>query len=238
MTKTKKHAILITGATKRLGFEFLKKSLEMGYHVIAHYRSNATHLKAWIKNKSQYKNKIYYIQSDLLQNPLLLIDTSLTFPVKLIGLINNASNFTEGNILNDNHLKDILLLNLTVPLLLSNHFFRKIGKGWIINITDAGIHRLNHNYQNYRISKLFLTEFTRQQAFLYGPKIRVNALAPGAILSSTLNEKNYFEKLKETVPLKSAVKISSLMAAYSFLIENPHITGQIINIDSGLHLLH
>lgn len=234
--KKKQKAVLITGGTKRLGLVFTKQSLAMGYTVIAHFRTNASPLKRWLKNNIEYKNNIYFIQYDLQNNPEDLIDGILDFPVETVGLINNAAVFTEGNLHDTGHYKESLRINTEAPLFLSNRFCEKMGKGWIINITDANIASVNRKYQNYRISKIFLSELTRQQAFLYGPSVRVNAIAPGLLFNSNAKEKSYFADVKKRVPLKKGAAIDSIKKAYSFLVENRDITGQIIYIDGGFHL--
>lgn len=232
----KNKAVLITGATKRLGLAFTKQSLAMGFSVIAHYHTTAGPLKTWLRKNSRYKNNIYFIRLNLTENPETLIDKTLDFPVTLTGLINNASTFTEGNLNNISHFKETVIINTTVPLLLSHRFNEKIGNGWIINIADANTTSMNRTYQNYRISKIFLTELTRQEAYLFAPNIRVNAIALGAIMPSRKKDSAYFDKVKDNVPLRKKVDITSVMKAYTFLIENTSVTGQTLYIDNGLHL--
>jgi NAD(P)-dependent dehydrogenase (short-subunit alcohol dehydrogenase family) len=74
-------------------------------------------------------------------------------------------------------------------------------------------------------------------AFAFGPGIRVNALAPGAILPRTEKDAVCFRRIKERVPLGKEADIESLLEAYAFLVNASSITGQIIYIDCGLHLL-
>lgn len=233
--RKKGKAVLITGATKRLGLAFTKQSLSMGFSVIAHYRSTAAPLKTWLAKNNPYKKKVYFIRYNLEKNPELLIDKCSDFPVTLTGLVNNASTFTKGNLDDIEHLKKTITVNTTAPLLLSQRLQQRVKKGWVVNISDA-VTSFNKTYQNYRISKRLLNEQTLQLAYLFAPSIRVNALAPAALLPSTQNEKAYFRKLKETAPLKKTDTITSLMKAFTFLVENTSITGQILYVDNGLHL--
>ncbi len=233
----KNKAVLITGAAKRIGFALVKHSLAMGFSVIAHYRSSPAPLKTWLSRNSKFKNRVFFLQSDLDEHAAELIDNCSEFPVILIGLVNNASLFTEGNLFDLDHLHATIMTNTTVPHLLALRFSQKVGKGWIINITDANI-TVNERFQNYRFSKKILTELTLQQAYLFGPSIRVNAIAPGAVLSPAGMNRNYFNKLKSRVPLKKNGDINSMVQAYTFLIENTAVTGQVLSIDNGLHLLY
>lgn len=235
--KKKSKAVLITGAAKRLGLVFTKQSLSMGFSVIAHYRSNAGPLKTWLNRHSAYIKKVYFLQSDLDEHAAELIDKCSEFPVSLTGLINNASLFTEGNLSHLDHLYKTVMTNTTVPHLLSLRFSQKAKNGWIINITDSNT-TSNKRFQNYRFSKKILTELTLQQAYLFGPSIRVNAIAPGAILPPANQDRDYFNKLKNRVPLKKTGDIDSILKAYIFLVENTAVTGQVLSIDNGLHLLY
>jgi len=233
----KKKAVLITGATKRLGLALTKQSLDMGFSVIAHYRTSAAPLKSWLTKHPRFSDRIYFLQADLAEKPESLIDTCSDFPAALTGLVNNASQFTEGNLDNLNHLRNLMAINAVAPLLIARRFSQKVGKGWIINITDADI-SLNKKFQNYRLSKRILTELTCQMAFLYAPGIRVNAIAPGAILPPIHADRSHFNRLKSTLPLRKTGDTKAIQQAYSFLVENNSITGQILSVDNGHHLIN
>jgi len=110
-----------------------------------------------------------------------------------------------------------------------------VESGWIINITDARAHHISKKYQNYRVSKLFLDEITRQQAYLYAPAIRVNAIAPGAILPADGHTED-FSELPSLIPLAKTGDPARVRMAARLLIENDYITGGIIPVDGGWHL--
>lgn len=225
--------IIITAGTKRLGLAFAKTSLFMGYSVLLHYRSSKGDSEQLLK---EYPDKVHFIQQDLEQSPEQIIEKALSLNIEIVGLVNNASQFSTGNLSQPDHFLNILSINTVIPLQLSNAYYKLVGSGWIINITDANIHHTNLTYQNYRISKLFLEEITQQQAVLYAPKIRVNAIAPGAMLPSKGKEA-YFASLSEKIPLRSTGNLQSLTSAYSFLIQNEYMTGQVLRIDGGWSLI-
>lgn len=230
-------AILITGASKRIGLQFAKTALDMGYTVIIHYRSPlADTQKKQLFNKQLY-NKVFYIQHDLIEQPQKLLDKILSLPVKLEGLVNNASVFSEGNITDISHFESLLRVNFMAPLQLSQRFSEIVNKGWIINITDSNIKKYNRHFQNYRLTKLFLEELTRQQASQYAPDIRVNGIAPGAILPSNEKDERYFEYISEKIPLGRTGNLQSLMNAFKFLVQTTFVTGEVIKIDGGLNLV-
>jgi pteridine reductase len=234
--KNTKPAILITGGTKRLGIEFARTSLQLGFSVILHYRTSTGDAKEQLTPLTGLSDDLQFIQQDLDRNPEKLIQTAFNLNPHICGLVNNVAEFTTGNLSETQHFEHLVSINALIPNRLTAVFTRMAGTGWVINITDANIHHTNKSYQNYRISKLLHEELTRQQAVLYAPHVRVNALAPGAMLPSEGKE-DYFNKLADTIPLKSTGNIRSLTEAYTFLIKNEYITGQVLRIDGGWSLI-
>ena len=232
----KRPAILITAATKRLGYHLTRKSLALGFDIIAHYRSSKGPLSRWLSDNPSFKKNVHFFQGDLTSAAVDLFEHIKSLPVSLCGLVNNASVFSKGNLYDIAHLSAMMEIHCMIPAKLSLLFYQSVKKGWIINMTDAVIDRLNLNFQNYRMSKHFLTELTRQQAVAFAPNIRVNALAPGAMLPSAENGKLNFITLKKYIPLRKTGDIASLMHAYDFLIADTYCTGQIIKVDGGWHL--
>ncbi|MCX7726689.1 MAG: SDR family NAD(P)-dependent oxidoreductase [Chitinispirillaceae bacterium] len=232
----KNRAILITGASKRLGLQMAIESLRMGYYVIIHYRSTKKEATEWIRLHPEYNKKLFFIKQELSLEPEKIIDRSMEFPCRLVGLVNNASIFSTGNLTNIKHLKEIININFFVPASLGTAFYKRLKKGWIINISDAGIKKPNEKWQNYRMSKFFLEELTRQQAFLFAPNVRVNAIAPGPILPVNTEEKKLFQKISNKIPIKNPISVDSFLKAYTFLVENSSCTGEILRVDGGWHL--
>ena len=161
-----------------MGLQITHKVLEMGYAAIVQYRTDYRETRELLQ--SSVGDKVHFLQYELTDSPEKLIDLASEFPVNLTGLVNNASVFTEGNLIDPDHLEQTLRINSIIPARLGSYFYKKIGKGWIIHITDANIRKPISRFQNYRISKIFLEELTRQQAFSFSPHMRVNAIAPGA----------------------------------------------------------
>ncbi|MBN1306616.1 MAG: SDR family oxidoreductase [Chitinispirillaceae bacterium] len=230
-------AVLITAGTKRLGFCMAKATLSMGFSVILHFRSSDRFARDWLRRNPRFNRKVFFIRHDLSDSPETVITKSLKLPCTLTGLVNNASSFSGGNLNDPEHLRRMLEIHLFVPARLGAFFHKQVKSGWIINITDAAIARPGTACQNYRMSKLFLEELTRQQAVLFAPGCRVNALAPGAILPAAGSSKAAFNALADKIPLRKTGSLAALADAYCFLVKNTRCTGQTIAVDGGWHLV-
>ncbi|MDR2971824.1 MAG: SDR family oxidoreductase [Bacteroidales bacterium] len=232
-------AVLITGAADRIGLEMAKECLDCGYHVVIHYRTSAEPAKSIFTGDG----RVAFIQADLTESTQKFMNDVKKLPFALEGLINNASIFQTGNMSNPDHFLDILTINTLIPIRLAAEFVKGIDKGWIINITDARVRPMNKKYQSYRTSKIFLDEITRQLAFLYAPSIRVNAIAPGAVLpvrhdaaensTSGDGQKRQFDELAELIPMGKTGDPAHIRQTVKFLIENDYITGAVIPVDGG-----
>lgn len=229
--------VLITSGTKRLGLAFAKESLAMGFDVILHFRTHTREARQWLSRHGDHATHTYFISKDLTpENAHELIDESLRVAPRLVGLVNNASLFTKGSLRDIAHLTGVINSNALVPAALTSAFAAAVERGWVINITDAHIGPINIPHQNYRISKLLLAELTRQQAAAFAPHVRVNAIAPGAILPPPGGSREAFDALADSIPLHRTGSPERLRRAFSFLVTNDYITGDTIHVDGGWHV--
>ncbi|MDR0307656.1 MAG: SDR family oxidoreductase [Chitinispirillales bacterium] len=229
---TNPKAVLITGASGRIGFELAEQCIELGYHVILHYRSSPQPAQSFFKDDS----RVTFLQAELTESPEKFVEDVFKLPLTLEGLINSASVFQTGNMSDPNHFQSVMSVNVMVPLRLAAEFAKYVKNGWILNITDAHTKPKSKNYQNYRVSKMFLDEITRQLAFLYAPAIRVNAIAPGAILPAAGGSAGKFDVLAKNIPLGKTGNVGYIRQTFRFLVENDYITGCVIPVDGGWHL--
>jgi len=234
---TMNESVLITGGTRRLGFAMARKSLNMGYNVILHYRSDRREAETWLRKHPEFCPRVTFIQSELTEHPEKLFDAAYSVSRDLVGLVNNASIFTPGDISNRVHYRKILETNCMVPLKLTIAFRSRIKKGWIINITDAHVRPASRKWQNYRISKRVLQRLTYRLALALAPRIRVNAIAPGAMLPARGSDKREFAGLARQIPLQRTGDIGSLLKAYEYLVTAEYVTGQTLYVDGGWHLV-
>lgn len=230
--------IAITGAGKRVGAFFAKTLLEVGYKIVAHYRSDAKELEEWLQldENRRFINRVEFIKEDFLKSTATLKKV-LKDDREITVLINSASVFESAPITDIDSFRRQAEINSFIPLELASEFSQNSSAELIINMVDGNIERVNSKFQAYRTSKLLLKELTRQLAVDLGDKIRVNGIAPGTVLPPERGaDKSYKDAIKVS-PLKREASLDSLAKTLLFLIENKDITGEIINVDCGVHCL-
>ena len=240
-----KKTIFITGAAKRIGKEIALCYSEMGWNIIIHYNSS--------KNDAQVlADEINGTNSDsaiTVQGNLdvkedvekVINEVRDAFPTIDL-LINNASTFYPTPIedISEEHWDKLVGSNLKGPLFLIKGLKDKLkeSKGSIINITDTNLSKGVANYSIYSAAKAGLESITKGLARELAPDIKVNAIAPGAMLEPpdvtwTEEQKN---KVISSIPLNRMGSEKDISEAVKFLAKSNYITGQIIKVDGGRSL--
>ncbi|MGI9311463.1 MAG: SDR family oxidoreductase, partial [bacterium] len=154
-------------------------------------------------------------------------------------LINNASLFfpTPLRSADEEQWRRMMDTNLKAPFFLSQAAapYLKKTRGAIINITDIYADRPLLAHALYCASKAGLWSLTRSLAQELGPEIRVNAIAPGAILWPEHDtDELAHQRMVSRTPLKSAGDADDIAGTVQFLLADaPFVTGQMIRVDGG-----
>ena len=237
--------VFITGAAKRIGKAIALTFKDLGWNIIIHYNSSK-------KDADELANKINKdnpdtartVQGDLDKEAditKILNDIDDIFP-SLDLLVNNASTFYPTPIeeISDDHWEKLIGSNLKGPLFLIQGLKDKLkaSNGSIINITDTNLSKGVPNYSIYSAAKAGLEAITKGLARELAPEIKVNAIAPGAMLEPpdvtwTEDQKN---KVIESIPLNRMGSEQDIAEAVKFLAHSEYITGQIIKVDGGKSL--
>ncbi len=238
---SKKGSALVTGGAKRIGSSIALRLGELGYNVALHY--NKSHEEAESIASLVRKNgvicNIYSCElSDIDAIDLLLPKVLRDFP-DLCMLVNNASVYIKGGLLDGDErvFEDNFNINFRAPFFLSAGFGKLCGGGLIINLLDTRVASHSGRHFIYTLSKKALESFTRMAARELAPNIRVNAIAPGAILPPKGKNEEYLEGFIEKTPLKRIGDVKFVLQAVEFLVKNEFVTGEIIYVDGGRHLL-
>ena len=233
---------LITGGAKRIGAVTTRTLHRAGYNVIIHCRLSrqaADDLATELNSNRADSARV--IQGDLNNETIYdhLIDEAHQCWKRLDVLVNNASSFYPtpvGSITLDDW-NNLLNSNLKAPLFLAQAAapYLKQVEGNIINMTDVHAQRPMKEHPVYCAAKAGLVMLTMSLAKELGPKIRVNSVAPGAILWPDNEMPEHTKKLiLERTSLKKPGNPIDIAKTILFLVRDAHyITGQIIAVDGG-----
>lgn len=233
---------LVTGAARRLGRVFALAIAKEGGNIIIHHGHSPAEAHEVAELAQQMGVKAWVLEGDL-SNPAnaeSLLDQAWRL-APLDGLVNNAAIFEPRDLWETDletwqrHLN----INLTAPFLLSRHFAMLLPtpqSGRIINILDWRALRPGSDHFAYTISKAALAALTRSLALALAPRIVVNGIALGAILPPS--DGHVEEDLLHSVPAQRWASIEEVEQTLIFLLSAPmYITGEIIHLDGGRHLV-
>ncbi len=236
---------LITGGAHRIGAQIAQTLHAAGANLVLHYRSSkeAAELVAQQLN-AQRPASVALVQGDLqdLRRVPQIVDEAAAVWGRLDALINNASAFypTALGSVTEGQWQDLFGANLRAPFFLSQAAapFLRSRQGCIVNITDIHADRPLKNYPVYSITKAGLVMLTKALACELGPEVRVNAVAPGAILwpEHGLDEVTKQRIVSRTF-LKRQGEPSDIAQAVLYLIRDAgYTTGQVLTVDGGRSL--
>ncbi|MBI1195782.1 MAG: pteridine reductase [Gammaproteobacteria bacterium] len=238
---------LVTGAGRRVGAEIARKLHAEGARIVLHYRSSDRDAHALQSELNDIREEsAVLVQCDLLQYRKLqtLIRQAHAVWGRLDILVNNASSFYPTPIFSadEDQWDDLIGTNLKAPYFLSQAAAPMLREwqGNIINITDIHADRPLKDHSIYCIAKAGLVMMTRSLARELAPEIRVNGIAPGAVLwpENGIDEVTR-QRITTRTALKRAGSPEDIAKTVIFLVRDAdYITGQIIAVDGGRTLSH
>jgi len=232
--------ILITGSARRIGRMFALACAKAGADIVIHHAHSdldAETLLAEINGLGQqaWIHKADLSDSSQAENLIPIISQST--PIHY--LINNAAIFEPQTFASTSleTWNNYIAVNLTSPFILSQAFANQSNEGGrIINILDWRALRPGADHFPYTISKSALAAMTKSMAVALAPKITVNGLALGAILPPS--DGNINPNIIKHVPMERWANINEVEQTLLFLLTCPeYITGEIIHVDGGRHLV-
>ncbi len=244
-----KPVVFITGGGRRIGAAISTMLMEAGYFVLIHVRNSLADAQAIIDQYSNLNDGDVggdIVQADLLNDDIInLIDTIVNHPKVveyggLFGLIHNASVYQPISFdeLTFEEFKKNFTIHVEVPFLLTKGLYEqlKAKSGSVIGLVDTSQGRAWQDLTHYTASKNALRQMMINLAGDLQPHVRVNCIAPGAIISAAW-EIEHFASVLEKVPMGRSGEPKDIASAAKFLLESDHISGQIINVDGGWTLV-
>jgi NAD(P)-dependent dehydrogenase (short-subunit alcohol dehydrogenase family) len=236
--------VLVTGAAKRLGRAIALDLGAAGWNVAVHYNGSAAdaeEVAAEIRTKGVTATtiKANFARESETAN---VVPAAAKAIGPLTALINSASLFENDDWRSasrqswDDHME----ANLRAPFLLAQMFAKQLpreAKGDIINIIDQRVLKPTPQFLSYSLSKAGLYWLTKTLAQGMGPNIRVNAVGPGPTLKNPRQSDADFNRQRDATILKHGADPADICGAVRYLLSADAVTGQMIAVDGGQHLI-
>lgn len=234
--------VLITGAARRVGAVIARRLHAAGYVLALHHRhaaAEATTLAAELQ--AQRADSVLLLQAELAEFDRLpeLVAKTVGRYGRLDALVNNASAFypTPVGGVTPAQWDELFASNARAPFFLAQAAAPHLAAsgGAIVNLVDIYAERPLAKHPVYCMAKAALLMMTQSLAVELGPAVRVNAVAPGAVMWPEAG-KTYTDqqKLIEATALKRAGAPDDVAEAVRWLLEDArYCTGQVIRVDGG-----
>jgi pteridine reductase len=236
--------VLVTGGARRVGRAIALRLAEAGSRIAVHYRSSAVEA-AQTAEQCRAAGAVAEVFKADLADPaaaVKLVQGVRARFGRLDVLVNNASVFEPMTLdeLDLGRWEQTLRVNLTAPLVLA-HAARdalRQARGRIVNLCDVATGRAWPDHLAYIVSKGALETLTRVLARALAPEVNVVGLAPGVAAWPEHYDQPTREHLTRRIPLQRAGTPEEIAAAVHFLLrEGDYITGVILPVDGGRHLV-
>ena len=236
--------VLVTGAAKRLGRAIALDLAADGWNVAIHYNSSQADAESAAQAVRALGAEAASLPCDLSRETEVatLVDRAAAAIGPLTALINSASLFENDDWQSatrktwDDHIET----NLRAPMLLSQLFAKQLpanATGNIINIIDQRVLKPTPQFLSYSLSKAGLYWLTTILAQGMGPRIRVNAVGPGPTLKNPRQSDADFNRQRNATILGHGAEPADISAAVGYLLNAEAVTGQMIAVDGGQHLI-
>jgi pteridine reductase len=241
-TRHERPVALITGAGKRVGAVIARTLHAAGYDLALHYRSSAADAELLAASlERQRSGSTCIVQAELADLDALpgVVQRALDRFGRLDALVNNASAFypTPVGTATQAQWNELFASNAQAPFFLAQAATPALraARGAIVNLVDIYAERPLANHPIYCMAKAALEAMTRSLALDLGPDVRVNGVAPGAVMWPS-DGKPYDDQqaMLARTPLQRAGSPEDVAGAVLWLLrDSPFVTGQIIRVDGG-----
>jgi len=235
---------LVTGGAKRVGRSIVLALAERGAEVVLHYRDSQLEAQEVLSLIKKAGGKPVAVQGDVsvAADVDRIVETAMQAFGRIEILVNNAAIFyrTPFDSLNEADWDRLLDVNLKGPFLLC----RRIGaimlqqrQGKIVNLADIAGQKVWAEYLPYSVSKAGVIALTIGLAKALAPHVHVNAIAPGTVLLPDGTCRLEQERAVRRVPMDRLGSPDDIARAVVYLVENDFISGEILRVDGGQHLV-
>jgi pteridine reductase len=242
MTSLNGTVALVTGGARRVGKAIALALADRGADVVVHFNSGAAEAEetaAEIRSRGVRASLVQGDLSDLAVAQALPGHANAAFG-RLDIVVNSAAMMQRTPIgeVTAQDWERMFALNLRAPFFISQAaapLLRERG-GAIVNVADLAAYETWPAYVPHAITKAGIVQMTRGLAHALAPDIRVNAVAPGAVLLPDDWNDDSAKQLAETTPLARLGSAADVAQAVVYLCEATYVTGEVIIVDGGRHI--
>jgi len=233
---------LVTGGGRRVGRALAEALGRNGARVVVHYNASAKGADETVRAIRAAGGDADSVQSDLTsaEAPAALVDEVVARFGGVDVLVNSAAVMerTPFGSVTGAQWDAMFALNLRAPFLLAQAAAPALRerRGLIINMADLAAFETWPAYVPHGISKAGIVQMTRALARVLAPEVRVNAIAPGAVLLPDDWDDASGEHLEQTTPLRRIGSPDDVVGAMLYLIAADYVTGETIIVDGGRHV--
>jgi pteridine reductase len=234
---------LVTGAGTRLGAAIARALAGAGYDLVAHYATSREGAEAVAAEARGRGRRALAVRADLRDGGAIdaLAAAALEFGGgRLDALVHNAGVYERVGVadLDEGALERALDVNLRAPYRLTLRLRAALERagGCVVAVTDVAAERPFRDYLPYSVSKAALAQLVRSWALELAPRVRANAVEPGAVLPAAQDLEGGAEALRASVPLGRFGAADDVARAVLFLLQNEYVTGHALRVDGGRSL--
>ena len=234
--------VLITGAARRIGAQIARTLHAAGWSVALHAHQSLDAMQPMaFAMEIERPGSVLTLQADLAQASAAedMIEQVMAHFGRIDALVNNASNFfpTPLGQISAADFDSLMAVNARAPLLLAQAAATqlRLHNGAIVNLTDFHASAPKREHAAYCTAKAALAMVTQMLALELAPQVRVNAVAPGAILwpEEGKPEADRNALLLRT-PLARLGTPAEVAEAVRWLLDDAtYLTGQTLGLDGG-----
>lgn len=237
---------LITGGARRIGATISQWLHHHQYRVVIHYRHSAAEAQRLVDHLNGLRPaSAALVQADLHRDDAIapLVESALSSFGRVDALINNASSFYPTPIgeATSAQWDELMNSNAKAPFFLSQALVPELRqrRGCIINIADIHGSQPLAEHTLYCMAKAANVMLTQSLARELAPYVRVNSVAPGAILwpeQAAELDTSGKQNILARIPLARLGTPANIAQAVYMLLQNDYITGQVLPVDGGRSL--
>ncbi len=235
---------LVTGGARRVGKAIALALAREGARVVITYNTSIDQAQATVAEIERSGGQAAALQCD--QRDLAAIDRlfdRLRREFDQLDVLVNSAAIMERQSVLDITADDwarVMETNLRGPFFMAQaaaKWMREKGNtGNIVNIADLSALHPWPSYLTHTVSKSGVVALTKTLALALAPSIRVNAIAPGAVLKPEEWEAERWEKMIAALPVQHGGSAEDVAEAVLFCVKSEFMTGQLIVLDGGRSL--